>query len=170
MNILVIGGTGMLAEACIKLSYNADNLVVIAQRRKGLDDLGSKVPNRCNYFGVSVNWHDYEAIKDSLTKLNLKFSLIIAWIHSDAESAHKAVARFCSLGSEYFDITGHSGIKPDHVTYTREKDIESINPGIGYHRVILGSKNGRCLTNSEISQGVLNGINLNKKVYTVGEC
>lgn len=169
MNILVIGGTGMLAEACIKLSEQADFLVVVARAQSRLDSLGQKLLEDCEYFGISADWNDSEELKANLTKLNIKFDMIVAWIHSDAQAAHKVAAGFCKPSAEYFDITSHSGLKPEHITHYRKIDILDIAPKLKYRRVVLGSKDGRWLTNYEISKGLIEATNIKKDIYVVGE-
>lgn len=168
-NVLVIGGTGMLSQACVELSGDADYLAVVARSEMRLSRLGDQVSESCNYFGVSSDWNNEKELEEKLAKLNIEFDLVVAWIHDEVKGAHRAAAKFCNPRGDYFDITSHSGVNLDHVTHVRKRELLELLPKLNYHRVVLGSKNGRWLTNKEISKGVLEAVRLREDIYIAGE-
>ena len=159
---LVIGGTGMLAGLVHHLAvYN--QVYVIARSERALKALAGSNHN------VIPIVADYTHLEDLKQKLDgLTFDTIVAWIHSSPSSTETArtIARHCQ--ANFFDITGSDGRNPSHTSHEREIKISKLS-GIAYHRVVLGSKGNRWLTNAEISDGVLEATEKKFPVFIVGE-
>lgn len=162
---LVIGGTGMLAGLTKKLTKGYDTVGVIGRDSAKFTPL-KKFSRKI--IGYSVDYSNTAALIDELnhfTGIHGRPELIVGWIHSTSPEAPLIVANYCS--NDFYDVVSHDGAKPDHLSRQREKVIKA--KGIKYHRVILGHKGNRWLTDQEISDGVYEAIKTGRDEFMVGE-
>ena len=155
----------MLAVLTKKLTEEYDIVGVVGRTTAKIADLqafSTKV------VGHAVDYSNTAAFMNELnhfTGIHGKPQLVVSWIHSTSPEAPLIAADYCA--GDFYDVTGHEGIKPDHVSRQREKAMKA--KGIKYHRVILGRKGDRWLTNQEISGGVYHAIKAGQDEFVAGE-
>lgn len=152
----------MLAPLVKELSLNA-RVYVIARDVSGLDPLAS---HSKNIHSMPVDYTNTGKLEEKLS--GLSFDTVISWIHSGPEAGQAAlvIARHC-IG-DFFDITGSSDRDASHPSHAREKAISKLK-NTTYHRIVLGSKGDRWLTNNEICEGVNEALTIKLPVFIVGE-
>ena len=88
-HVLVVGGTGMLREACIHLAARASALTVVARSSAGLRALEQESANAIT--GISVDYFTDDEFRKRLAQAVQArgfFDLAVAWLH---DSAHRAL-------------------------------------------------------------------------------
>lgn len=154
----------MLSGLTNSLTKDFDVVGVVARdpgKFKKLTDSSSKIVT------VQADYTDLVAFEESLRQFVSDYerpSMVVSWIHSTAPKAPYILAKYSS--GDFYDVTGSSGGEPNHLSRAREKELSKMD--LNYHRVILGSINGRWLTNKEISEGVLQAIQRSVHEFTVG--
>ena len=161
---LVVGGSGMLSGLVRSLAEDFDTVGVVARDHTKLKKLAGFSPNIVIIQADYSDLVSFEKSFDQFTSDYERPSLVASWIHSTAPEAPYTLAKYST--GEFYDITGSSGREADHPSREHEEKLTKI--GLNYHRVILGSINGRWLTNEEISDGVLLAIQLSAHEFTVG--
>lgn len=155
----------MLAALTKKLTEEYDIVGVVGRNPTKIHDLQAFSRR---IVGHAVDYSDTASFTDELTHftgIHGRPELVVSWIHSTSPGASLIVANYCD--GDFYDVTGHDGVRPDHLSHQREKVIKA--KGIKYHRVILGRKGNRWLTNQEISDGVHAAIQANQDEFVVGE-
>lgn len=161
-SILVVGGTGMLAALVRDLSCDAQ-VHVIARGKLELDLLAAQSKN---IHSISVDYTNTSNLERELP--GLSFDTVISWIHSNPEAREAAfvIAKHCT--GDFFDITGSSGRDSSHASHSCAKEISRLK-NVTYHRIVLGSKGDRWLTNNEICEGVHEALRAKRPIFIVGE-
>jgi len=175
-HILVVGGTGMLADASVALAADCQQLTLIAHTEESLSQLTARIASSgINVHQLAYDWARREefiaSIRAHLTRVGFP-SLVLAWLHDD------------SLGLEVVAAATTPGIACDfyHVRGSRTKsamrdagsllEAQSLPDGVSYNQIILGYKissgRSRWLTNTEISAGVLAALGKRRPVSVVG--
>lgn len=160
---LVIGGSGMLTGAVLALAESYDVVGVVARDTTKLDKLQD---SSSHIIPIAVDYSDtvhFSTVLDNFLKETGNPELVVSWVHDHTPEAALIAAKHCT--GDFYDITGHAGIQPNHPSYEREAELSQVK----YHRVILSCKGSRWLTNDEISDGVLTAITQDLKQYIVGE-
>ncbi len=170
---LIIGGTGMLYPATSEIAEKAKSVSVIA-RNKGQKQAGLK-----NINSISVDYHDLERLLYALAEATNIFGpvdLVISWIHSTAPTAPFVVAAFLAKAVpslEFYDLLGSAIANPGcpEQLVHRAEQFNAI-PNLNYHSVVLGfaldGGRSRWLSDSEISNGVLEAVSNKKPHHIVG--
>lgn len=162
---LVVGGTGMLADLTKKLAEDFDVVGVVGRNASKIQDLQAQSRK---IIGLVVDYSNAASFTDELNHfvgVHGKPQLVVSWVHSTSPEASLLAADYCD--GDFYNVTGHSGAQADHISRQREKAIQA--KGTSYHRVILGRKGNRWLTNQEISDGVYQAIQSGKAEFVVGE-
>jgi hypothetical protein len=149
-DVLIVGGTGMLAGLTRRVATHSRSLTLVARRPEPLaTELGARP--------VSLDWTDALGAQRALEALRNTFDLVISWLHDDAvflaracENAARSLGRSVRVhGSLSIDLT------------VRERRDPDPRPGITRQTVILGwfadpsAEDGqRWLTDAEICEGV----------------
>jgi len=154
-HVMVIGGTGMLADLCQILADRGHPVSVLARQTR---ELGS---------GVGVFTCDYtrpgeldEAIWQAIESLG-PVRTLISWIHSTAPDAPAHAQRLAN---------------PDrHLRILGSTSAKQPAPGLaeaGWERITLGwvrtGSTSRWLTHAEICRGVLEAFDHSQPVTVVG--
>ena len=161
---LVIGGTGMLAEVVRELSSIYGVVGVVGRTQDKLNSLSEFSPN---IFPMKSDYSEIENFEESLKAFTANYekpSLIVSWVHSSSPDVPILVSKYCEY--DFYDIVGSSGRESSHISRIREQKIVAL--GLNYHRVILGTLDGRWLTNEDISTGVLQAIKIQSPEFLVG--
>jgi len=173
---LVIGATGMLAEATISLSARCDLLTFTAQSSQSISRM-SKVLEHTNArcIGLTLDWNEETKFLARLAAHCDEYgypSLIVAWLHDDRLGAK--IATFFAMHGErtkFYQIRGSAAAKPGTGTAViADQHLSYKNQD--YHEIILGFElepsGSRWLSNSEISAGVISAIDSGDSVSVVG--
>lgn len=175
-HVMVIGGTGMLADTCIGLALQGYSVSII-----GRDALRhSMLMKKAGTAGARLHpvIADYtnelllrKGIEEAVDKLEQP-AAIIAWIHSHAVYAHAIAAEYIGNAEcHYFHIRGRTDFRALAIKNPVQQQLESIR-NVRYHQVILGFKkegrSSRWLTDEEISRGVLDAFNAAEQTFIVG--
>jgi len=165
---LVVGGTGMLADAARFLRDHSKWMTLVSRSAK-LRGLSKQPDNTC-----AVDWHDFAAFSAALGPCMSATppDVALLWMHSDAWlSLLWLLGQLATRPVLIVHVVGSSWSRPpggDH-----EIGDVVVAAGAKYVNVVLGSKalpNGRrqWLTNSEIGSGAIEAIQTARDVM-VGE-
>lgn len=170
---LVIGGTGMLADTSLWLVSNGYHVSVIGRNTNRMECLINNATKPSLITPLLVDYRDgsllLKKVREAM-KLNGPIELVIAWIHSYADSTLSSISNEISQwqnGSwKLFHVLGSRA----NLTAFKEKMGKLDSPQ--YHQVQLGFmiENGhsRWLTKEEISQGVIDSIQQDRFLHIVG--
>ncbi len=160
--ILVIGGTGMLWNACKHFSQSTNVYVV---SRNEFDT---------SYDSIFHIKADYTKPEEFLNKIKDNFKnkifpeRIALWIHSTGDEAVNLLLVYIVSThpkSKIFHIKGSGNFNPS-------KAGKIIISNINYFEIILGfilrNDISRWLTNKEISSGVVDAVESERKSFTIG--
>jgi molybdopterin-guanine dinucleotide biosynthesis protein A len=151
-HVLVVGATGMLARLTRELAARGHTVTSIARRPAGLGPGVTSVP---------LDYRDSEALGAALARAvdaRGPFELGVCWIHTDAPAAPKLVAAALAPGARLVQVFG-----------TRVWPLEDVPLHVAYRIALLGSREGRWLTDDEISAGVLEAVDADVPTWVVGE-
>ncbi|MDQ0158312.1 hypothetical protein J2S77_000262 [Alkalibacillus salilacus] len=168
---LVVGGTGMLADLTIWLVKNGYHVSVIARDNSKMENL-MKRTGKHNITPVLVDYREDKDLRYKLKEvyqINGKIDLIVAWVHSNAESVLEIIADELTNTIYYWDLFHVLGSSTDLEDL---KKTINIHENCIYHTIQLGfileENHSRWLTNKEISEGVIEAIKNNKSNHVVG--
>ncbi len=137
---LIVGGTGMLAEASRWIAARAGQTVLAARHPEALAAEIGAVP-------WAMDWRDQCGGLSTLVPMPA-FDLVLAWLHQDglwlAEHLHSKLAN----GGRFVHVHGSAALAAEVLA-------RRAVAGAGVQNVILGRKGGRWLSKSEISAGVI---------------
>ncbi|MGE8203600.1 short-chain dehydrogenase [Heyndrickxia sp. NPDC080065] len=169
---LVVGGTGMLAGVSLWLVNQGYQVSVIGRNPNRMESLAGKTEDKNAITPVLVDYSNEVLLKEnvrSIIKENGPIQLVIAWIHSYAERSIDIILQEVSKQNDkwrLYHVLGSS------------KNLNEIKKKIStpdtclYRQIQLGfileNDNSRWLTNEEISQGVIDSIQNDRLIYTVG--
>lgn len=159
---LVVGGTGMLARATLKLARRGYSITSFS--RRGEEPSADNARNSLlqgEIASVAVDYRDSAALRGALADAVARrgpFELAVCWIHTDAPDAPRLVAESLAPGARLVQVFG-----------TRVWPLVDVPLHVAYRQVLLGSIDGRWLTHEEISTGVLEAIDADRPVHVVGQ-
>ena len=172
-HLLVVGGTGMLAEATRRLADGVPAVTLVARRPERLDDLSAEAVHR-----FAVDYHETDELLDRLEAAVVEygeFTRALTWVHASAEASLRRVADRLDAQSnrpELVDVQGSAAGRPDRAESSRHRYLEGLD-GIDYRRVILGfvrqEGRSRWLTDTEISDGVIEAVESGARRHVVGQ-
>jgi hypothetical protein len=178
-HILVVGGTGMLRPLVKALIKIGNDVTVLARTASGFERLRLDLTQseQQQMHPRIVDYRNLEQLSQTVEiaiKERGALSTVIAWIHSDAIESDKIiydVAYNDQPNFRYFKILGSSA--DDSSLYKIDLNTQSQTLfGKCYRRVVLGfileGETSRWLTNDEISQGILEAIEMDQTQFTVG--
>jgi len=167
---LVIGGSGMLANACLWLADNGYRVSVVGRDRSRLDRLAQQ---NDNIIPISADYNEDErfrkAIRQSIAAHG-PYELVVAWIHSNDITVIEMI-------SEQLNSAKDFAWRIHHLLGSREnaeEKLQEIAPlGNGqYCQIQLGFvlENGksRWMTHDEISNGVIQAIREGASRHLIG--
>lgn len=174
---LVIGGTGMLRGTVCQLLKRYDIVSVIGRNNEGfqkLEEESGKLASKLNR--LQLDYCHYLELTNMLLKAVKDFgdvSLCVSWVHSSAPAAPLIIAKVLNHSSEcsFYEILGTETINQPDESEKRE-DAFKVFENINYHQIILGyvsetDNTNRWLTHEEISAGVIEAIDSEKKQYQI---
>ncbi|WP_067724835.1 short-chain dehydrogenase [Oceanobacillus damuensis] len=169
---LVVGGTGMLAEATMYLVNQGYFVSVIARSQTRMWRLINAAKDRSMIIPLYVDYRNESELKEAVRKTILQngnINLVIAWIHSVAENALEIISdEVASIETSWdlFHIVGSSN-DLNHMKRKAEVPVNCIYHQVQLGFVIEGTKS-RWLTHKEISEGVIKAIKERRLLHIVG--
>lgn len=177
-HILIVGGTGMLKDAALYFTKHAYTVSVIARNQKGFDNLIESNSGNGFINPLKVDYHDSKLLKEKIESAISELGKIdscIAWIHSNAGSALYIIAD--ELNNQNINVNFY------HVLGSRSPDFLKKESGfenkfkwyenLVYKKIILGfvreKENTRWLTDTEISNAVIDAFGKESDTYLAGE-
>lgn len=166
---LVIGGTGMLAQASVWLSENSYHVSVIGRNPKKMQQMLEQ--NTLQLTPVLVDYTNTEELAEQIRctqQKNGPIELVVAWVHSTGPQVIPCVMEMLAANQPvaFFHVSGSSSNLKDIKAKT------SVPKHVLYHQIQLGFKreNGisRWLTHEEISQGVIDALLSGKPESVIG--
>ena len=163
--VLIVGGSGMLADLARTLCERADRVSILARNEKRIRAVAPAVePIVCDY-------NDGVALAEALSVIAPP-DLVIAWIHGRAPHARRALAECLVAEGRFVQVLGSAHADPAHPERLLEMAKAAEALPIDYQSVVLGFvvENGasRWLSNAEISAGVLAALESERPVSVVG--
>ncbi|MBS4209461.1 short-chain dehydrogenase [Bacillus sp. FJAT-50079] len=168
---LIVGGTGMLANVSHWLVANGYHVSVIGRNQVRMEKFLERIDSK-EVTPIIVDYINEKELRERLQqsiRLNHPINLVVAWIHTIAPDALKAICHEVSLYHyewSLFHVLGSSSNIEDI------KQKTAVPPFCQYHQIQLGFINegnqSRWLTHQEISNGVIEAIQQKKSVHTVG--
>ncbi|MBN8701490.1 MAG: hypothetical protein J0M08_00345 [Bacteroidetes bacterium] len=164
--ILLIGGTGMLLGATTYFCSKNKEVVVLARNKLTSNNQRITFPIK----SLVCDYHHTEKfisiIQDEIKEKGA-FDTIVIWMHSSAKSSLVSLLSFID---ERMPKTIIYHIKGSN--YSTYNDLLQVGSKLIYREIILGSQteNGikRWLTNTEISDGVINALTTEANCSVVG--
>ena len=174
-HVLVIGGTGMLADACLSLCAEGYSVSVAARRAEGHSAIKKKLGDKASLLHpIIADYTDTDELLTQVRQAIQRFgspAAIISWIHSHAQDAHAAIAKLADGEVNYFHIRGSTDPRALAVKSPVQQQLEALK-NVRYHQVILGfvihGGSSRWLTDAEISAGVMRAVKDRLPVFVVG--
>ncbi|QBY01547.1 hypothetical protein E2K80_13110 [Rhodophyticola sp. CCM32] len=148
---LVVGGTGMLAQASEWIAAQCQNLTLVARHPDALAAKLGATP-------LQLDWADPDAA-DRIAALPSDFDLVLTWVHDAAAGLVRPCEDRLKPGGR--SIRVHGSLSAD--LQTRAARDPNPRPDIARQVVILGwhpepGGGKRWLSNDEISAGVIAAI------------
>ncbi|MBS9803842.1 short-chain dehydrogenase [Bacillus cereus] len=171
MHALVIGGTGMLKKVSIWLCEQGYHVSIIGRDEMKLENVKRASAAPENITSLSLDYHNDDDVKlaiKSTVEKNGPITLVVAWIHSSAKHALSIICKELALSSETYRLFHILGSKASRMTAQKIGGTRC-----SYYRIILGfileDTYGRWLTNEEIADGVIKGIESKRTEWIVGQ-
>lgn len=172
---LVIGGTGMLREATLRLQEKKFNVTVVARNQTKMQKLLEQSSGAHTITPLYVDYSNEQQWEEEIQKLikeKGEIDVVIAWVHSYASKALPTLIKAMSKWEhnwKLYHILGSSS----NVEETRNG--LPISQKCSYYQVQLGfmqeGNTSRWLTHSEISKGVIEAITSDqeKRSFQIGQ-
>jgi NAD(P)-dependent dehydrogenase (short-subunit alcohol dehydrogenase family) len=163
--VLVVGGSGMLADLVRALCHHADRVSVLARNEKKIRAIAPAIdPIACDY-------NDGVALSEALSQIEAP-DLVVVWMHGRAPQARRALAECVQAEGRIVQVLGSAHGDPAHPERLAEIAKLADSLPVDQQVVVLGFviENGksRWLSNAEICDGVLAAIASEQPVAIVG--
>ena len=135
---LIVGGTGMLAEASRWIATRAKQTVLAARHPEALAAEMGATP-------WAMDWRDQCSGLSTLVPMP-EFDLVLAWLHQDGLWLAEHLQSKVAGGGRFVHVHGSAAL---------ESAVLARRSVAGAQNVILGRKGGRWLSKPEISAGVI---------------
>lgn len=174
---LITGGTGMLKGVPHYFTQHGYTVSVIARNPNGLNKLIEAKAEHGFINPIKVDYSDYNQLEEKINSAIDNYGKIetaVSWIHSTAPEAPYIIADVLNnqnVKTKFFHVLGYEYASPDEksvdIKYSFERFVNLI-----YKKIILGfvieDDNSRWLTDTEISNGVIDGVINEKDTFIVG--
>jgi hypothetical protein len=175
---LIVGGTGMLKDVPHYFTRHGYTVSVIARNPAGFNKLIESKSEHGFINPIKVDYSDYGLLEEKLKSAIDSYGKIetaVCWIHGTAPEAPYIIADILNnqnIKCKYFHVLGCEYSLPTeenrNLHFTFERFVNLI-----YRKIILGfvieDETSRWLTDTEISNGVTDGIINEKDTFIVGK-
>ncbi|RME14453.1 MAG: hypothetical protein D6801_09245 [Alphaproteobacteria bacterium] len=145
--VFVIGGTGMLRDACGAIAPRCESLVMAARRPQVLAE-------KIGATALVLDWSDRPAAADALPPMESRFDLAISWLHRDGLWLVPHLEARLRPGGRSIRIHSSAALADGALA----RIDPPAPPQVRRQRVLLGRRGTRWLTDAEISAGLLEAI------------
>lgn len=176
-HVLIAGGTGMLKDVSLYFASHGMNVSVIARNPGKFEQLVLSKGIHGFINPLCADYTDYELLKRKIVNsVNIygPVETVVAWIHSVGPEAPLIIAEIVNsfnIPVKYFHILGSVHSDPSAVNEDY-KEIFYRLKNVTYRKIILGfvtdEGKSRWLTDTEISNGVIDALKIDNDVFTVG--
>ncbi|MDP3748757.1 MAG: hypothetical protein Q8Q88_17090 [Phenylobacterium sp.] len=164
-HILVVGGTGMLSELVKALAGDGGRLSLLSRRASvvaGADGFD------CDYYDEAA----FTGALEAAVARSGPVDLAVTWFHTLKIPASRLLAE--RVQGRLFQVLGSAAVDPAHPGRLQAAArVADGLPHCAVRQVVLGFKvearGSRWLTNSEISQGVLEAVRADRTSSTIGQ-
>lgn len=177
-HVLVVGGTGMLKDVSLYFATHGMKVSVVARDQKKFEELIMSKDSYGFINPVRVDYTDYEQLKRKLTNaVNIygPIETAVCWIHSTVPDAIYIIAELLNetnIPVKFYHILGSESAKPAIVKEDFSLTLHRFK-NLSYKKIILGfvteDENSRWLTNTEIGNGVIDALKMDKEEFVVGK-
>ncbi|HMS65854.1 MAG TPA: short-chain dehydrogenase [Ignavibacteria bacterium] len=177
-HVLVVGGTGMLKGVSLYFATHGMKVSVIARDQNKFEELilSKDIDGFIN--PIRVDYSESEQLRSKLTNaLNIygPIETAVCWIHSTAPEAVHEIAEILNdsnIPVKFYHILGSESSNPAIVSEDFKQTLYKFK-NISYKKIILGfvveDENSRWLTNTEISNGVIDALKKDDEMFIVGK-
>jgi hypothetical protein len=174
---LVIGATGMLQAAAIKVARRSNYFSAVARSVDSLQRLERRLANiKGGRSLLPLDWNDADSFLSTLAEhadVIGSPTLVVAWVHEPLLGVR--IANLFSSAHhpcEFFHILGSAVAAPGSDSAWLRGQIRNEG-ALAYRQIVLGycrnSSNSRWLTDEEISAGVLDAVQQKTACHIVGQ-
>lgn len=163
---LVVGGTGMLAGACLGLAERGWIVSVVGRRRSRLALLAGR---HSLISPIAVDYRDHATFRAALEHATTRhgpFALAVCWIRSWEATVFRIVCELLGESDRLVHVLGSATL----AALASEAPLRQA--GARDTRVVLGrvqhGSGWRWLTHDEISSGVLSAVDSGSPLHVVG--
>ncbi|QRG69449.1 short-chain dehydrogenase [Brevibacillus choshinensis] len=167
---LVVGGSGMLADATIWLAREGYHVSVVGRDRGRLERVANDSSTPDRFTLLDLDYQDSTALLQAMARLQSdrgEMDLVVAWIHQTAPEALSIIQRAFSGQEKAWRLYHVCGSR----AWIDPPTVQEV-PSCLYRRIILGFVPGepasRWLTNDEIAGGVVQAIKADRPQSIVG--
>jgi len=177
-HVLVAGGTGMLKDVSLYFASHGLTVSVIGRNHRKFEELIMSKESSGFINPVRVDYSDYEQLR---LKLNNAVNIYgpvetaVCWLHSTAPEAPHIIAEILNEANtpiKYFHVLGSAYADPSVINEDFEQLFYRFK-NINYKKIILGfvieDEKSRWLTNTEISNGVIDALKKDEDTFIVGK-
>ena len=168
---LLVGSTGMLADAARWLIARSNHALVLGRDQEKLRRVTDSAPDRAT--PAPIDHHDRPALQSLLrthTERRGSFDLALVWLHSDALPSLPTIADACTHDARLILVRSSATADFSRPTPPEAAILDKLT--ICVQRVVLGfviePSGSRWLTDEEISQGAIDAITSGKPHSMVG--
>lgn len=171
-NVLVVGGTGMLAEVTQWLNAKGNIVTLMARNKEKLERVSKSCKYPENNRIMSLNYEDSDRLRAYIQEEQKKhgnYTMVVAWIHSTAPDALRIIIDEINKFQQPFQLFQVLGSRSDlqeirsRLNVPLKCDYRQIQLGF-----IIENNKSRWLTNDEIANGVIQAIINDDPVTVVG--
>ncbi|QNG59687.1 short-chain dehydrogenase [Bacillus sp. PAMC26568] len=165
-HVLVVGGTGMLADVSVWLGQHADMVSVIGRQENRHNKLNARMKN---VNSLIFDYKDGNELRKQMMKAIEQYgpiTLVVSWIHSHASYTLTIIDEEVSKAAPLWRLFHIQGSSNSRELYF------PIGANCLYRSIILGylieGGQARWLTHKEICEGVIESIKQDSEKAVVG--
>jgi hypothetical protein len=173
-HVLVVGGTGMLADVSKWHAKRHHKVSIIARDKLKMQKIETESSHKNNLYPLYVDYRNLSSLEEQILSAiatNGPILQVVAWVRSDALESLQVIIKIVSSKAKQWNLF--------HVlsSGTNVKEIKmqiDLPSNCEYKQIQLGFKvennQSRWLTHHEISQGVIEAIESNNvSLHIVGQ-
>lgn len=172
-HVLVVGGTGMMANVSLWLLEKGYHVSIIARNAERMERFTERTHAKHRITPLLLDYKDSDELQTKVAatiKENGNINVVVAWIHSNAENALQVILDEVLVRNNACELFHVLGSSTDLLQIQKEvPEVMNVN----YYQIRLGyidqGTYSRWLTNDEISEGVIEAIQKKNKVTIVGQ-
>ena len=125
-NVLLLGGSGMLAGLCLSLCNCSEQVSVLARNEKRIRAITPDID------AIACDYNNGTKLAETLSQIEPP-DLLVAWIHGRAPQARRALAECVVAEGRFVQVLGSATADPSHPE--RLKEMAHVAEAIQYRRL-----------------------------------